>query len=276
MLNSTTLEVAIGLVFCFASVALIVSSIHEAIASMLKLRSKSLLEGVKTLLNDPSVEGLALNLYNHALVNPHADGTAKNQQDLKNLPSYIEPKQFAIALIDSIQKIPGDFAQLGTDIDALKDPQLRQLLKDKYARADGSIEKIHAELATWFDTGMDRLTGDYKRNSQIYCFIIAFLVAALFNIDAFHLFTTLWQHPNLAAGINASIPTDYWQGLKTLPIGWPDSGISHITAIQVLGWLVTASSTLFGAPFWFDILQQLIRLRGAGNKPGSTGKQASN
>jgi hypothetical protein len=43
MLNSTVLEVAFGLVFCFASVALIASSVYEALASWMNLRAKTLL-----------------------------------------------------------------------------------------------------------------------------------------------------------------------------------------------------------------------------------------
>jgi hypothetical protein len=33
------------------------------------------------------------------------------------------------------------------------------------------------------------------------------------------------------------------------------------------GWLVTALATLFGAPFWFDVLQSVTRLKGAGPSP---------
>jgi len=58
MLNSTILDVAIGLVFCFASVALFVSALNEAISSALKLRHKALLAGVKQMLNDPAGVGL--------------------------------------------------------------------------------------------------------------------------------------------------------------------------------------------------------------------------
>jgi len=56
MLNSTVLEVAIGLVFCYASVALITSSIYEAIASYRGLRSETLFKGIQSLLNakDPN------------------------------------------------------------------------------------------------------------------------------------------------------------------------------------------------------------------------------
>jgi hypothetical protein len=273
MLNSTTLEVAIGLVFCYASVALIVSSINEAIASVFKLRSKSLLEGVKSLLNDPKFNGLALNLYNHGLVSPHDQGNAANAQDLTSKPSYIDPKHFAIALIDSIQTKTGDFVQLGADINAIPDPQIKQLLQGIYARASGKIENVHAELATWFDSGMDRLSGGYKRRSQLYCFIIALAIAALFNIDSFHLFTTLWQHPAIAAGISPpAASTDIpWEMLMSLPVGWTDSS-PQINGAQLAGWLVTASATLFGAPFWFDLLQKLVNLRGTGNKPEAAAK----
>ncbi len=282
MLNSTTLEVAIGLVFCYASVALIVSSINEAIASALKLRSKSLLTGVKTLLNDPTFTGLALNLYNHGLVSPHDSGTATDEKALSNKPSYIDSQHFAIALIDSIQTKTGDFIQLGADINAIPDPQIKQLLQGIYARASGKIESVHAELATWFDSSMDRLSGSYKRRSQLCCFIIALVIAALFNIDSFHLFATLWQHPSITAGITppASSKDIPWEMLMSLPIGWTDgttlsSAASAINFSQSTGWLVTASATLFGAPFWFDLLQKLVRLRGTGNKPGSDGKLTS-
>jgi hypothetical protein len=35
----------------------------------------------------------------------------------------------------------------------------------------------------------------------------------------------------------------------------------------VLGWFITAVAALFGAPFWFDMLQSIIRLKGAGPSP---------
>lgn len=306
MLDSTTLEVAIGLVFCYASVALIVSTIKEYIASILRWRSTTLLSGIKTLLNDPGFNGLALNLYNHALVNQHAPGVATNEKDLnKNLPSYIDPKHFATAFIDTIQTIPGNFEQLKSDIEnKVQDPQLKQLLLGIHGRAANSIDTVHDELAAWFDAGMDRLSGSYKRRSQLWCFIIALLIAATFNIDSFHLFKTLWQHPALTAGISApagtpaAVPAEIpWEQFKTLPIGWAVSDIAseadnkpsadpaakntsqsacNTWLFRVAGWVVTALATLFGAPFWFDLLGKLVNLRGTGNKPGPVSKPTAN
>jgi len=37
--------------------------------------------------------------------------------------------------------------------------------------------------------------------------------------------------------------------------------------LAILGWIITALASLFGAPFWFDTLQQVIRLKGSGPSP---------
>lgn len=106
MFNTPILEVAIGLVFCFASVALITSAIFEAIASWLNLRSGTLLAQIQRLLNANTTEGerLLLQVYNHALVHPLGGGTATDTKALrKNAPSYIDPRHFATALIDTLQ-----------------------------------------------------------------------------------------------------------------------------------------------------------------------------
>jgi hypothetical protein len=273
MLNSTVLEVAIGLVFCYASVALIVSSITEAISSALKLRAKSLLIGVKQLLNDRQFTGLARDVYNHALVSPRDDGKARDQSGLKNMPAYIPSVHFAVALVDSLQSIPGDVAELPNDIARISDPQLRQLLQGMYSRSEGQISRLQQQLADWFDNGMDRLSGMYKRRTQIISFLAALAIAVLFNIDSVHLFSGLWIHPTLAAALSNPADTQAFavtlDQLQALPVGW--AGRQLDTPAQVatmaLGLIITASSALFGAPFWFDLLQHLVQLRGTGAKP---------
>lgn len=41
------------------------------------------------------------------------------------------------------------------------------------------------------------------------------------------------------------------------------------TVTAVLGWVLTALMVSLGAPFWFDLLQQLVNRRGAGPKPAA-------
>jgi hypothetical protein len=78
-----------------------------------------------------------------------------------------------------------------------------------------------------------------------------------------------------------------------LPIGWPSGhlfeiidskgGPAYIWTSQtfgqsLVGWLITAFATLFGAPFWFDALQSIVRLKGSGPSPDDkiTKRAASN
>lgn len=68
------LDVVIGLVFCFASVALLVGAVDEAIASSLKLHHKSLLAGIEKLPNDAQGTGLVVKPCNHALISSLAPG----------------------------------------------------------------------------------------------------------------------------------------------------------------------------------------------------------
>jgi len=274
MLGSAAVEVAIGLVFCYASIAVIASSIYEAFASLLKLRARSLLEGVKALLNDPGFTGLARDVYQHALVNPRSSGAPEGAKVPAITPSYIDPRSFALALVDVIQKVPEGFGHLRENIDALPDRQLRTLLQGMYVRAQGRVEPFQAALARWFDEGMDRVSGAYKRQAQLFTFLIALAIAGLFNVDSFHLFKTLWQHTAAAATVAASASkpenaADALRALNALPVGWTEPPAS--IALALGGWLVTAISVLFGGPFWFDLLQRLVNLRGTGSKPAPVG-----
>ena len=269
MFGSTVLEVAVGLTFCYATVALIVSTLQEALASALRLRARMLLSGIKTMLNDPHFNGLARELYGHALVNPQDSYQSAAGQGIASKPSYIEPKHFAIALIESIQSIPGDYAQLGRDIDAVADPQIKRALQGIYQRADGDMDRFSRAIEGWFDSAMERVSGAYKRRSMMVSLLLSLLIAVLFNIDSIHLFTALWQHPALVAKISATPDAQSLQALFTLPIGWQEfpPTLDRHFALSVAGWLLTASTALFGAPFWFDLMKRTVQVRGTGPKP---------
>ena len=58
----------------------------------------------------------------------------------------------------------------------------------------------------------------------------------------------------------------------TLPIGWAANGSECPATIlgwvaKLLGWAITALSTLFGATFWFDALSGVLKIRGSGPSP---------
>jgi hypothetical protein len=54
MINSVALNVVISLVFIFLPYSLLVTTINEIIASVLKLRAKTLEKGIKRMLTDNS------------------------------------------------------------------------------------------------------------------------------------------------------------------------------------------------------------------------------
>jgi hypothetical protein len=288
MFNSTIFDVVVGLVSVFLAMSLFTSALTEGVSTILNLRARTLLSGIKQLLNDPKFDGLALDLYNHALINPLSNGATNSGSTPSIKPSYIQPQHFALALIDTMQRTAGQAATLEQSIDKITDPQIKATLQTLYQRAEGKIELFREQVAQWFDSAMDRLTGVYKRWTKLISFLIALFVAALFNADPIHLVDTLWQRPPVAAQLaKLDLPTTIDPNhpeSEALPnflrqiesagplLGW--SGFAHDTrahgaglALMLLGWLVAAGAALFGAPFWFDVLQRFVQLRGTGRSP---------
>lgn len=285
MFNSTVLDVGAGLIFTFLAVSLLSSAITEAIASILKWRSGTLLVGIKNLLNDDDFTGLARSLYNHALVNPRADGTAKTEGDLDVKPAYVDPKQFAAALIDVAKIVEGAPATMKASIDVnVTNPQMNQLLTGMIDRTGGRLDRIQEELGAWFDSAMDRVGGAYKRKAQLASFAIALLLAVALNVDTIHIAEALWKQPTLLKTVEVKqgeTPEQTLEKLNTfLPTGWNwpnETNGSYLRAGQqpitaFFGWLFTAFATLFGAAFWFDALQRVTRLKGSGPAPAEKAK----
>jgi len=328
MFGSTVLDVAAGIIFGFLAISLFTSAAVEAINSALNVRVKNLRTGIMALVNDPNFTGLARELYAHALVSPLGPGAA---DPLKNAPAYIDKTQFAEALLDitglsaatpaAAAQAPAvqAAAELKARMDKLNaqadiDPQIKQMLQGMVTRCGGDMNRLKNDLASWFDNGMDRLSGQFKRRTQLMTLVIALITAFLVNLDTIRVATLVWEQPALADKLdNAQFPATDPKNLadafaaekqvfaavsalaqEGFPVGWPPG---HFLDIQdengkwgalwaappsvlyrpLLGWFITAVAALFGAPFWFDMLQSIIRLKGAGPSPAekADGRAAS-
>jgi len=279
MFGSTILDVATGLILAFLMISLVTSAVTESIASALSWRANTLLQGVKDLLNDPQFSGLALKIYNHAAVNARSDGAALSVAELKAKPSYIDAKQFAAALMDVAELVPDtSLTALQAKLTAtVPDPQLNELLNGIVARAGGKIDRIKNEIAAWFDMGMDRVAGVYKRKTQLWAFFIGLGLAVVLNVDTVKIAEALWTQPMIMKGFTpppggetAQQAIDQLQAVG-VPFGWNQKAFVYFQTgpnwlYALVGWLITAVATLFGAPFWFDALQKFVHLRGAGSK----------
>lgn len=318
MFNSAILDVAAGVIFGFLAVSLFTSAAVESVNSLFKLRSRGLLSGIKQLVNDPDFTGLAKALYQHAAVSPRGPG---GNAPLARFPAYVDPKQFAGALLDitglsgvsasAAGQAPGPAAveALKAQLANVTDPQLKQLLEGIVNRTGGEAERLEAEVAAWFDTGMDRVGGAFKRWTQLATFAIALIIAFVVNVDSVRVATLLWEHPALADKLTSSstLPSAVMGEPKTeedaatelttmmeasLPVGWAPGhfmeasdghgGWRSIWSFptflwSLFGWLVTGVAALFGAPFWFDTLQMVTRLKGTGPSPAEkmTGRSAA-
>jgi hypothetical protein len=316
MFSSTIFDVVFGLVSVFLAVSLFTSAVTEGLSMLVRLRARTFLSGVKQLLNDQQFEGLALSLYNHALVNPLSAGNTDPGKTPSIKPSYIEPDQFALAFVDILKQAgdtaakaeaaaaaggtapPADGAATPADeVASLKlsietatkkigNQQIQATLTALYRKAGKDVDAFRDEIAAWFDAAMDRLSGVYSRCVKAISFVVALVLAGLLNADAIHVADTLWERPALAERLaKLDLPivdkthpeTEATQLLKQIEgvaplLGWNGFGNDERRhglgiAFMILGWVVVAGAALFGAPFWFDVLQRFVQLRGTGPSP---------
>jgi hypothetical protein len=293
------------------------------------------------------------------ITNPILDEVKKHirklSTDFPELQPKIEAKFLAFAVqkkqIDSILaelqaqngNNPTDTSQYqfqaGLAVMSVTHPDLKQaieaLVNDIQEFSDNTVNKIQQvrnNIEDWFNNSMDRLSGWYKRRSQLLAFIIGISIAVLLNVDSLQLATQLWRDPSVRQALadqasslvsqnpNGISSPDAGQllTLKTqisqinVPVGWigtalptnqaggvimgdgstlqctlaPEQGVDVYGFLignqcyplintpplnDVAGWLlklvgllITGGATAQGAPFWFDILKNVVNLRNAG------------
>ena len=297
MFGSKVFDVILGVIFTLASVSLITSSITEILASLLKLRSKTLFRGIQELLNDPKSEGLVLAIYNHPMVNPLSRGDAGSQEKGQTIPitkkpSSIDASRFAVSLLDTIKSFDQIENSLKEGIEKISDLQIKTYLKSVYERAQGDTLAIQKAIEDWFNCGTERIEGIYKRKTQVISLSIGILVAVAFNINIFHVMKVLWLETSLSNSLVENIsknPGDFDSTLRlltSLPFGWESLPAQlcfselHTqdffeAVVRCTGWMLTGLSTFFGAPFWFDLLGRFCNLRGMALKRVSTSTPSS-
>src|SRR5256885_299849 len=140
MLGLDALDVAIGLVFVYLMVSFVCSAGVELVEMLMKQRGKHLYQGITALLKDEAPK-----LYKHPLVQSLYAG--------KSLPSYIPPRNFALAVLNLIgnESAVTDAAAIKNAIDGLKDknPDLYKALSAIYLGAEGKAEPIIKGIEDW-------------------------------------------------------------------------------------------------------------------------------
>lgn len=328
MLDSTTLEVAIGMAFVYLLLSLFCTAIREVIAGICGSRAKNLEIGIRNLFTGglksdagevdgktiPAVS-LADAIYSHGLIQSlyrsAADSSAESSK--RKLPSYIPSRTFANALIDilfhsteSPVSIPGTSSGMLQSLKTLPDSKAKDAIRALILEANGDIGRLRKNFENWFDDGMDRAAGWYKRRTQLVLFLIGISLALILNIDSIAVGRSLWITPALrsytvaqaeayarnhpiASAADSSKASEDLETLQTLsiPIGWGGSNTAWISKgmsdssfwsaalITAAGWLLTAIAVTLGAPFWFDVLNRIMVIRSTIKPREKSGVEAS-
>lgn len=281
MFGSVVIEVALGLVFTFLLFSIVLTSLQEGIESVFKGRAKFLERAIGELL-DQNTDTRGDNVrafFEHPLVFPLFFGSFDQAKGRfrSNLPSYIPGASFA--------KAAEDLGRSG----AINSEQLRRVVDLADSLSAGGATTVQHQLEAWYDSAMERLTGQYKRNTHAWVFAIGLAAAVIGNVSAVRIGDALARNQQMRQDVGAAAGAiANQQGVQSLiakriqdeataaglPIGWDfksgDPAAENFTGkdtswyvAHVFGWLITALAGLLGAPFWFDMLQRIVQLRGA-------------
>ena len=185
------LDLAIALSFIFLLLALTCTTINETIAGIVNSRGKTLEKGIADLLQSSSLKD---QFYSHPLI----QGLQSTKTGGKRLPSYISSDNFSLVLMDILSGSAGAGTSQGLrqGVAQMQSPArtiLTAVLQN--ARYTTDQERIEA----WFEQGMSRVTGWYKRTAQVRVFVLAALVTLLMNADTLKILQTLWNNPTMTA-----------------------------------------------------------------------------
>ena len=324
---SPAIDVALGLIFLFFLLSLICSTLNEIVAGVLSWRSRFLEDGIRSMLSGeretPSADKLVKELAAHPLISGRvatpetgqARGLRGRISDLRarlmrprSFPSYLNDKTFALTFLDTVAP-----PKAGSDHDVLArakeyaeslpaESPVRRTLVAFLDQAGKDVNRFRRSVESWFDLTMDRVSGWYKRRTQVSLFVIAAIVTLLFNADSLQVGKALWNDDAVRAAVvaQAQSSVESGQGARNqaegvsesaedladevadvrsleLPLGWStdpkdprwfDSVAGGVG--KLLGLLATILALTLGAPFWFDLLGRVSRVRTTG-KPERAG-----
>ncbi|MEO5815958.1 MAG: hypothetical protein ABIT20_11830 [Gemmatimonadaceae bacterium] len=304
MFGSEILDVAIGVALVFLMMSFLATAIREAIESVVKARAVYLERGIRQLLDDIDGNGIAQAFYEHPLIFSlyAGDYDPKDRRFLgRALPSYVPARNFADTLIDLAIRGPvkSEYAIMQTDavpsvaslranVGRLRSPQLIRAVLTAMDHAGNDMNVVRQNIQTWFDSGMDRVSGQYKRHTHFWLFVIGLVLAAGLNVNAIAITNHLARNKAVREALvarasevlrdslyvkklpdsasrrqEAEAVTSQLSALD-LPIGIENYNRPRTAAdlVRMIGGiLITAFAVTLGAPFWFDALNKMMVIR---------------
>ncbi len=143
-------------------------------------------------------------IYDHGLVNglyrgKYAPGSSK-------LPSYIPARNFALAILDVRTQLMSDIAGAKPDVQGvtqLMPANVKSAFQAFEKEAGADARKLQESVEDWYNSAMDRVSGWYKRRTQVFILLMGILVAIAVNADSIEIAQKLSSDASLRQGIVA-------------------------------------------------------------------------
>ena len=218
-------------------------------------------------------------------------------------PSYISPRTFALVVLNNLAPDAEGktIFDEGNQVLATLPPAVRQVLQPLVSGPQKDAEKLRTALEAFYDDTMARVSGWYKRKTQIILIVIGIVLVPAINANTIKMGERMWKDNTVRAAVVAQAqaiasptptPTggsgsgsdadavraatqklnnaaDGVNGVDKvgIPMGWRGDAVPRSVrtfAMAVGGWILTVLAISLGAPFWFDTLSRLSRLRSSG------------
>lgn len=200
------------------------------------------------------------------------------------------PNSISTSHINNDAKI---IEQIRNGLQLLPKGELKHTLGLFLAKAGNNSNIFLEELESWYNEYMKRVNHAYKRRLKFPLMLTGFIVAVSFNIDMIQIASNLWTDTPMRNNITglaekfvaendeietSNITKDFFENYEkqmALSVGWDyereyryqlkkkdkNFSTSYYWLQKFFGFLITGLIASFGAPFWYDALQNILGLK---------------
>ncbi|MEM1291875.1 MAG: hypothetical protein AAGH67_10415 [Cyanobacteria bacterium P01_H01_bin.162] len=220
---------------------------------------------------------------------------------INRLDSQVFPKSLQANLISLAEKARSSLAATASDtvlstMQDLKDDSVSNL-KIYLADLESDVKSLGIEVEAWFDRGMNRAAGVYRRNAKAVSLLIGLAIAISLNADSLHMLDRLSRDPAIRNAVTqaaeefattnpegaaiAQLEEDVDSVLSGLPIplGYSEAVTDKQQLAQenwfvpliprrAIGWLITGFALSMGSNFWFGLLKRIVNVKNSGKEEG--------
>jgi hypothetical protein len=282
------LDVFIGLITIYLVFGIVCTAIVEWANQILMLRSSNLEAALREMYSGDlgNQQSFVDAFYAHPLIRSLS---ARERNGNLQKPSYI-PRELVGRVVESLLVANQAARGAASLLDALPESRLKALVASYADEARGDADAFREVVCEHFDMVMDRASGWFKRKTQLAAFIAAAVLVLVGNVDTLQITQTLANNPAVRAEMvalanqlntngmadDAGIQASFEQARQafessTLRFGWhlPSANERSKSVweylldglAKVLGLLISIMAISLGAPFWFDTLQRMTKLR---------------